>query len=402
MSSPADEAAARLAIASDWPMTAEPVPKPSVRAKGSSLMHGSRPHSAPASRKTIEPIQQLRGIAALGVVIFHSLSQINGESVISPYARLGAAGVDLFFVISGFIMWVTAAARDQSPVRFALKRLVRIVPLYWLVTTFVVVIVLLAPKLMRNATFDPAHVIASYAFVAWPHPKFDGRFWPLVIPGWTLNYEMPFYAIVTLSLLLRRNFRPWMIAAVLLGAVLLGLLLHPQSLLAFYTAPILLEFLFGIALGMLYMNGVALRQPVAWILLAAALLLFLAIGPHCTTLNRPVTWGLPMASLVLAAINLNGFAPRKLLLSLGDASYSIYLSQFCIIAPCARLLGPLTESLGVPRLPATSVLVLFTAAVVIVVYRAVERPFTEGLRQAIRSAPRMHRLHAFAVKRVSS
>jgi exopolysaccharide production protein ExoZ len=142
-------------------------------------------------------IQHLRAIAALGVVFYHASSQVNGGH--SDYVRMGAAGVDLFFVISGFIMWVTAIARDEPPGRFALKRLIRIVPLYWLITTAVLLLVLAKPDLMRSASLNLTHIASSYGFIAWPHPRSAHRFWPLVIPGWTLNYEMLFYAIVTIA-----------------------------------------------------------------------------------------------------------------------------------------------------------------------------------------------------------
>jgi exopolysaccharide production protein ExoZ len=156
-------------------------------------------------------IQHLRAVAALGVVFYHASSQVTGGH--SDYVRMGAAGVDLFFIISGFIMWVTAIARDEPPGRFALKRLIRIVPLYWLITTAVLLLVLAKPDLMRSASLNLTHIASSYGFIAWPHPRSAHRFWPLVIPGWTLNYEMLFYAIVAIALFLPRRARLLTIAA---------------------------------------------------------------------------------------------------------------------------------------------------------------------------------------------
>src|ERR1700761_8770391 len=74
---------------------------------------------------TIEPIQHLRAVAAIGVALHHSIAQVYGNNG-HAYGRLGAAGVDLFFVISGFIMWVTAIDRNEAPAKFVLKRLLRI------------------------------------------------------------------------------------------------------------------------------------------------------------------------------------------------------------------------------------------------------------------------------------
>ena len=81
----------------------------------------------------ILPIQYLRGIAAILVVWFHATIQVDGVSTYFS-SSFGASGVDLFFVISGFIMVVTTAGKDVTPQRFFVLRIIRVVPLYWLAT----------------------------------------------------------------------------------------------------------------------------------------------------------------------------------------------------------------------------------------------------------------------------
>ena len=157
-------------------------------------------------------------------------------------ARLGYQGhwpevfnsrVDIFFVISGFIMWVTTVGRTLSPQEFLYRRLVRIVPLYWLVTAFTVLVMVVAPQAMQSSRFDLAHVVASFAF--WPalHPV-TGHYAPVLIPGWTLNYEMFFYVVFAACLLLRPAHRLPAIVLVLTGCIALPLIV-PAATGGFYT-----------------------------------------------------------------------------------------------------------------------------------------------------------------------
>ena len=263
-----------------------------------------RATATPALPHTIESIQHLRALAALGVVVFHALGLMEPYFGIQiAHKSLGAAGVDLFFIISGFIMWVTAIARDESPARFAWRRVVRIVPLYWLVTTFVLAVVTLKPSLMNSASRDPLHFVASYFFVAWPHPTVAGRYWPPVIPGWTLNYEMLFYLVVALSLFLPRLRRIPFILLVLAGLPLIGSLWHQTGAAAFYTNPILLEFLYGVGLGFLFTHGRGQGQRVSIALMVAGALLFFTAGLRGDEANRALWWALPLVLLVQGALH---------------------------------------------------------------------------------------------------
>jgi exopolysaccharide production protein ExoZ len=342
--------------------------------------------------RTIEPIQHLRALAALGVVIFHALGLLGTHLGIDvAHKSLGAAGVDLFFIISGFIMWVTAIDRDERPGTFAMKRIVRIVPLYWLFTTFVLALVIFKPSLMRSASQDPAHFLASYLFVAWPHPTMTGRFWPPVIPGWTLNYEMFFYATVTLSLLLRRAWRIPAIATVLAGLPLVGWLTGASGIAAFYTHPILLEFLFGLTLGVLFTRGYTLEARRAWLVTLLAVALFCSVGLLGNDDNRALMWGVPLALLVAGALELPALASgkaRDFSKLLGDASYSLYLVQFVVLPPASQLLGRVVKPLPLPL--AATVLVVGLVAVAIAAgiatYYIAERPMMQFARRWMKRA----------------
>ncbi|HEY6125494.1 MAG TPA: acyltransferase [Steroidobacteraceae bacterium] len=340
--------------------------------------------------RTIEPIQHLRALAALGVVIFHSLGLLGTHlGIVVTHKSLGAAGVDLFFIISGFIMWVTAIDRDERPGTFALKRIVRIVPLYWLFTTFVLALVIIKPSLMRSASQDPVHFLASYLFVAWPHPTMVGRLWPPVIPGWTLNYEMFFYATVTLSLLLERAWRVPAIAAVLVGLPVLGWVSQPEGIASFYTHPILLEFLFGIALGVLFTRGYTLTPRRAWGVTLVALAMFFSLGLLGDDDNRTLMWGVPLAFLVAGALELPALAQgrvRDFSKLLGDASYSLYLVQFVVLPPASAVMIRLVRPWPLPLAATVMVAGLIVVAVVagIATYYIAERPIMQFARRWIK------------------
>jgi len=343
---------------------------------------------APAPR-TIESIQHLRALAALGVVIFHALGLLQTYFGIEVAHRsLGAAGVDLFFIISGFIMWVTAIARDESPARFAWKRILRIVPLYWLVTTFVLAIVLFAPSLMNSASRDPWHFVASYFFVAWPHPTVEGRFWPPVIPGWTLNYEMFFYLVVTIALFLPRFRRIQFIAFALAGLPFVGSLLHLAGAGAFYTNPILIEFLYGVMLGFLFTTGRVRQGPRAsLVLMAVGAVAFGTLGLLGSEENRALWWALPLVLLVQGALHapaIAGGALRAFSKLLGDASYSLYLVQFIVLPPAAKLLGGVLREVAQPWAAVVFVgaLVVVSIVAALASYQLFEKPILDFAHRA--------------------
>lgn len=330
--------------------------------------------------RTIESIQHLRALAALGVVVFHALALLGDRlGVEVAHKELGAAGVDLFFIISGFIMWVTAIDRDEAPGRFAWKRILRIVPMYWLITSLVLAIVVIRPQLMNSASRDPLHFIASYLFVAWPHPTVDGRFWPPVIPGWTLNYEMFFYAVVTVSLLLRRHRRIVFLAVVMGGLPFLGAVFHPSGIASFYTDPILIEFLYGIGIGAFFTagRGQGPRASLALIVLGVALLFTVGLAGNDHT--RAAAWAIPLALVVQGSLHAPALATggvRNASKLLGDASYSLYLTQFVVLPPSAmvmsKIVGSWPPAAAVPVFVVGLVLLAVTGGVA--AYFLAERP----------------------------
>jgi exopolysaccharide production protein ExoZ len=338
-----------------------------------------------AADGVLQSIRTLRGLAALLVVGFHAAEKA-GLSF-----KVGAIGVDLFFVISGFIIWVVTAQRPATPGAFLLNRAIRVVPLYWAITLLVAGLALLVPSLLASRVLDPARLLASLLFI--PHLDAAGMPWPLLAPGWTLNYEAFFYLVFAAGLLLPRPARALALTAGLLLLAMLGILLRPQSAIAAtYTSPLLLEFLGGLWLGRAW---VARRLPgagVGLVLLAGGIAgpALLAAGGHDADGWRVLAWGGPALLLVAGALCLeaSGALPRRNPLGwLGDSSYALYLTHGLVIPALWRLLGG-----SAAFLPAA---ILLSCLVGLVTFLLFERPVTRWLRRraarlpARRASPRL-------------
>ena len=142
------------------------------------------------------------------------------------------------------------------------KRLIRVVPLYWVLTLFLAGVAIMKPEVLATTVFDLRHFVASMLFIPWQHPQI-GAMLPLLIPGWTLNYEMAFYVMFAVSLALPRSIRLWALLALLGGLVALGAAMPLSGILAFYTDPIILEFAAGLLLAKAWTSGVTVPVKAA-------------------------------------------------------------------------------------------------------------------------------------------
>jgi exopolysaccharide production protein ExoZ len=310
-------------------------------------------------------IQYLRALAALGVVVFHTLEA-------SPHRFvLGAAGVDLFFVISGFIMW-TVSTRERQPAVFLWRRIWRVVPTYWIATLLVAAVAVVRPHFLWQTEPSGGHLLLSLLFV--PHFDTYGRLYPLLLQGWTLNYEMFFYAVFTVILFLPRQRQLVALIGAMAALAATGLALAPTSAVAHtYSDPLLLEFAAGAGLATLRERGWLANGPAgALLVLAGAVLLAASGGVDLQTdPMRWFYWGGPAAMIVAGAICVEeaGWVRNIPLLSLlGDASYSIYLFQVLALSLAARVLS------GAPLWMSAPVSLAFACFVGVAAYRIVERP----------------------------
>ena len=331
-------------------------------------------------------LQYLRGLAALMIVYFHAvgpLERVSGKEL-SPL--FSSYGVDLFFVISGMVMWLSTYRKGIGPYEFIINRFGRIAPLYWTMTICVSAIALFAPNLLRSTEFNLGHVLASLAFIPWPNPKYPG-FSPVIIPGWSLNLEMFFYAIFAITL----AFVPWLrVAGTVLALGLLGLLgfiARPSGIWSFYTDPIILEFALGVLVGVLYTSSVIVPVFVAIMMFMGGLALCSILHAYEAAVPPIISAGLP-SMMVVAGLAL--FEKRRrvkengLLRHLGDASYALYLSHPITLAAGAVLFGRLSIGNYLPWQGILAFYVLSSVCAGSALYVAVERPLTRLVRSTIK------------------
>ena len=359
--------------------------------------------------KQISHLQVLRAVAALMVVFGHAQHDALVQSLKlgSGFERVHAlpwgAGVDLFFVISGFIMVYASErlyGRDGAGVAFLGRRLARIVPLYWLFLSLyvgVIVQAVWAGTKVFPATLD---VVASYAF--WPTDAFgDGIPRPLLTLGWTLNYEMFFYVVFALFVGFSRSRAVLCVSLVLLTLVGLGAGLSPSSpALFFWTRPIVLEFCLGMGIALLLHSGIILAWPLRVAMTLVALLI-LVVDPLASSqqaldwttpndLARLLSWGIPAALVVAAAVLGPQARPSGLLragIALGDASYALYLVHPFVVFGFRNvwLHAGLGTRLGLwPMVAASTIL---ACAVALLVHRFIERPLTDFAHERLRARP---------------
>ena len=291
-------------------------------------------------------IQHLRGLAVLSVVVFHAFQSewLDFET--------GAFGVDLFFIISGFVMWVTTADRPVSPAAFLKRRAIRIVPLYWLVTLAALISVLIWPRWIANVIPEPAHVLMSFAFI--PHLDPNGGPFPLVNLGWTLNYEVFFYLVFAAVLTAPQRSRPMILTVVMLCVFWFGFNIWTYAYYLGANAH-MLQFAAGVWLGVAWRAGVMPRRGVGLLLIAAAFLMLAALqmrGYH-PGLLRPLELGIPALLIALgwlgAEADPKGGIPKwRWLQRLGDASYAVYLCHTFSAPLVAHVFGLERQWLFIP------------------------------------------------------
>ena len=333
-------------------------------------------------------LQVLRAFAAYAVVAFHVFEFLHADPGFGVGRfEVGKAGVDLFFVLSGFIMVYTTAA-DEPPARFIIKRATRIVPLYWAATALAVLVAFVRPWLLPHADLSPAAIAKSFAFI--PAPDLSGALQPVLFVGWTLNFEMMFYALFALTLFLPARHRTRRLIGALIAAFLLARLFGAGTAAAFYGQPILLDFGIGCliakALPLPQVARAARRVPL-WPALPAATLGFFAI--HAVGLPsdaESLAFGLTAGMLVfaVAAQDLYRTPVRApVLAALGDSSYSAYLLHPFLVP----VIGVMVVKLFGATLPAAAVMLAAccaaTALVATLSYQLYERPSNRLLRRVL-------------------
>lgn len=328
---------------------------------------------------TVYPVQYLRAAAALVVMLFHIsvLSQETWQLDPAQVDYVGAAGVDLFFVISGFIMaMIVARSGDRFSARdFWLRRVARVVPAYWVITFLVFVLALVLPSLFNSTTASIPHLLTSLSFLA--ADSGSGHTGPLLVVGWTLNYEMFFYLVVALTAGILGDENLLKTSAVLCGLVALGVVFQPgHQTLAFYSDPILLEFVFGIIVFRVWRKrDGATFSVLSWFAFVLGMVLLMVQWERPLTEWRTFFWGIPAMAVLYGGLGVLRFTSPALA-RLGEWSYALYLTHVFVITFYIKFAISAVYGYDVPWPLHYLALIAICTLVSAVFYTIVEKPLS--------------------------
>ena len=357
-------------------------------------------------------VQALRAVGALLVVWVHSLDAaevltVPRQSRFFHWDNFGASGVDIFFVISGFIVSQVAArsagqslTHPSSAARgFLTRRITRIFPLYWILTCAVILEGELGRYKVHWHSVRWAPTLLLLPSLHYPRNA------PLLSLGWSLMFEIYFYLVLTAVMAWRPRSLVRDTVIFLCGMVAVGAFvgIH-RPLLALWMNPLILEFVFGCTIGLLFSRvgeasarsktiGLALAVLGA-VLLGATIFTgygraseqdWIMAGHYCWL--RVGVWGVPAALLVGGAIFWGPAMqslPARLLVFLGDASYSIYLCTVparSVVEHFWRIFGVFGPDAGV------LLAAVFCASAGVVCYLLVERPLMRAFHNWYKPIP---------------
>jgi exopolysaccharide production protein ExoZ len=330
-------------------------------------------------------LQALRGVAAVGVVTCHCLINLPRtppyQGLIAIFDRLGA-GVDLFFVISGFIMVHTTRGDPggvRSATRFAYRRLERIWPAY-VVLTLVIGFSSFGWGLIGDEE-TRVRLVKSILFVPANYDTVYGH--QIIAQGWTLGFEVYFYAIFTVSLLFART--RWIFLAAWWSVTLVAAPLayhtsltdvfqsyattdYPVEYLKLATNPFIWEFVAGGTAGLIYHSALRIESAVLCSALARAAVAFAVWNTFDPFVPGSLGVGLGFAMMItvvsVASKTIQIRAPRGLSY-IGDISYTLYLEHLAIIYLLQSVYGSLglkAQLSTVTNIPVTVAACILAAA----------------------------------------
>ncbi len=294
----------------------------------------------------LHALQYLRALAALLVVYSHACIQVPAYQ--AQLVEFGSFGVDIFFVISGFIMMYISKP-SHTPKAFIINRIRRVVPLYWFFTLLLAAILFIRPSIFSNTTLQFDILMQSLLFVPHFSQTHPGEVWPLLAPGWSLIYEMYFYALFALSLFAMQKYRLPLISTIIFVlfalANLTGIDGPTGPLTEFFKDQVVFEFIFGMLLAFAWQRGFRLTNlaGTAMAITSFAYLVFHSQQRGIASVEEPqhlLTNGIPAATMVTGMLYMK-LPENKIGLLLGDASYALYLSHIFVLGLLRVILVPI-------------------------------------------------------------
>lgn len=339
-------------------------------------------------------LQALRAIAALLVVLVHmkdAEQKLGGATILGDWTAFGVVGVDLFFVLSGFVMVFTTESKAggaSDALSFFYSRVTRIYPIWWLTLTALVIFWMVKPDLVYSGNYTDPNFVKDYLLII-------GDQAPLLAVGWTLIHEMYFYFVFMLILLLPYGprFRLYCILA-WAGLVMLGsAVLAPKepNIVSLAFNPLTLEFIIGalIAYAWRFTQGrfgwSALSIGLIWGALSCYAYVLAPIDErvsiigHADEAIRVLLFGAPCGLIVYGAVAVEArksISADNPLVAIGDWSYSLYLTHMLTLNAGAIMLRKFSNESLYDNFLILPILVAVCIIVSAICYKFFEQPTT--------------------------
>lgn len=360
----------------------------------------SAPSLLPQNTQTkLDALQALRGIAALLVVVYHvaimtQFAQSDNPTVLALRDNMrsfGKMGVAIFFVLSGFVITYSVFSKqNRSAGDFLLKRITRIYPPYVFYSLIAFLLYVGSTVVVNHNPVDWGYIAKSFLFI--PTYDGDGKFYPVLMVGWTLVFEMYFYCLFFFALCCKFTYWQTMIAYLVvfsLGGIIASQLADVDAYAYVYGHYYLWFFFGGALLFGLYQRSLIHTAVFRWAILLCALAGLALIYAHFETLVYRylalLLFGVSCVVFALTEFANQGWTGKiaTKLGVIGDASYSLYLYHSIAIIIISGLwkrgvlVPPVVESVPGFLLQVTVLVVAFTV-LSIPLYRLIERPITNA------------------------
>ncbi len=304
-------------------------------------------------KNELNQIQWLRAIAAILVVITHFTGKAYSVKLLDHEFSSGAIGVDIFFIISGFIMMYVSDLKKQYPIKFILNRFIRILPVHYFFLFILIIIFLIKPDVI-NSSVSKTYVWESFLLV--PALRNDAEYLNPVI--WTLFYEMMFYLIFCVSLNLKNLTTSAIATTLVISAIVFsGFFYKGDNIyISAATDSISLEFCYGMLLYVFYKKGFLTFH---WLLpLMLSIILYFVLKQF--DFYRFIKLGIPSALIFISFLNMKN-SKITFLNFLGKISYEIYICHIMVISASYLILFRLGVFNIFAYATLTSVLILISA-----------------------------------------
>ena len=348
-------------------------------------------------KSNLNLIQVLRGIASLLVVLLHvsvNSKEIFKQNFLGGFFYFGGAGVDIFFVLSGFIITYTSVKGLTQPDRmlpFLRRRFVRIFPTYWIIIIFFILLQLALPSFYKtHYNFTTANICATL-FLLPGHPMVNGV-------SWTLSYELFFYVLFSIAFLLpgkKLAFALCMLyALVIIVLALLGYNYeNGNKWIDLLTSPMNIEFFMGILAAVLVRRiplsyGIPLIISGGLLFLGGGIITELSYRLLPNAFNRVVIFGIPSFLIIMGLVRyeLNKkLVIHNILLLLGEASYSLYLVHLPVVVGCIRIVNKLNIQNDIILHAILLLVIIMICCASILFFKWIERPIITKLNSPNKS-----------------